>query len=99
MERDDLIQQRNRLCKKLESNECLLREKEDEVFLQYERVVYLEEQCDKLKAEKEKYQQHKLAIEKEKAEAYKLVIYFCFIIPIYLLLFDQIFMFKCKIFP
>lgn len=74
MERDDLIQQRNRLCKKLESNECLLREKEDEVFLQFERVVYLEEQCDKLKAEKEKYQQQKLEIEREKTEAYKLVI-------------------------
>lgn len=48
MERDDLIQQRNLLSKRLESNESLLREKEDEVFLQFERVVYLEEQCDKV---------------------------------------------------
>lgn len=48
MERDDLIQQREMLNKRLESNECLLREKEDEVFLQFERVVYLEEQCDKV---------------------------------------------------
>lgn len=47
-ERDDLLQQRERLSRRLESNECLLREKEDEVFLQLERVVYLEEQCDKV---------------------------------------------------
>lgn len=47
-ERDDLIQQRERLSKRLESNECLLKEKEDEVFLQLERVVYLEEQCDRV---------------------------------------------------
>lgn len=47
-ERDDLVQQREQLSKRLESNECLLREKEDEVFLQLERVVYLEEQCDKV---------------------------------------------------
>lgn len=49
MERDDLIQQRDKLTKRLESNESLLREKEDEVFLQFERVVFLEEQCDKVK--------------------------------------------------
>lgn len=48
MERDDLIYQRDVLSKRLESNECLLKEKEDEVFLQFERVVYLEEQCDKV---------------------------------------------------
>lgn len=48
MERDGLIQQREQLNKRLESNECLLREKEDEVFVQLERVVYLEEQCDKV---------------------------------------------------
>lgn len=48
MERDDLIQQRVELTRRLESNECLLKEKEDEVFLQLERVVYLEEQCDKV---------------------------------------------------
>lgn len=47
-ERDDLLQQREQLSKRLESNECLLREKEDEVFLQLERVVYLEEQCDRV---------------------------------------------------
>ncbi|XP_044270769.1 uncharacterized protein LOC123015220 [Tribolium madens] len=73
MERDDLIQQRDMLSKRLESNESLLREKEDEVFLQFERVVYLEEQCDKLKAEKEKFHQQKLAIEKEKEAAYRLL--------------------------
>lgn len=49
MERDGLLRQREKLNRKLESNECLLKEKEDEVFLQLERVVYLEEQCDKVK--------------------------------------------------
>lgn len=48
MERDDLIFQREQLSRRLESNECLLKEKEDEVFLQLERVVYLEEQCDRV---------------------------------------------------
>lgn len=48
MERDELLQQKEELNKKLESNECLLKEKEDEVFVQLERVVYLEEQCDKV---------------------------------------------------
>lgn len=47
-ERDDLIQQREEIAKRLESNECLLREKEDEVFINLERVIYLEEQCDKV---------------------------------------------------
>ncbi|KAJ8969767.1 hypothetical protein NQ314_001604 [Rhamnusium bicolor] len=69
MERDDLIQQRDQLTKRLESNESLLREKEDEVFLQFERVVYLEEQCDKLKAEKEKCHEQKEIIEKERDKA------------------------------
>lgn len=48
MERDDLILQRDSLTRRLESNESLLKEKEDEVFLQLERVVFLEEQCDKV---------------------------------------------------
>ncbi|XP_031346252.1 uncharacterized protein LOC116173106 [Photinus pyralis] len=48
MERDDLLQQRENLAKRLESNESLVKEKEDEVFVQLERVVYLEEQCDKV---------------------------------------------------
>nr|XP_023014887.1 tax1-binding protein 1 homolog [Leptinotarsa decemlineata] len=68
-ERDDLIKQRDQLTKKLESNECLLREKEDEVFVQFERVLFLEEQCDKLKAEKKKCQEQTQLIEKEKARA------------------------------
>lgn len=48
MERDGLLQQRDELSRRLESNECLVKEKEDEVFVQLERVVYLEEQCDKV---------------------------------------------------
>jgi hypothetical protein len=57
MERDDLIRQRDRLSKRLEANETSLREKEDEVFLQFERVVYLEEQCDKVNKDEGKTQQ------------------------------------------
>lgn len=48
MERDGLVKLRDQLSHKLESNECLLKEKEDEVFLQLERVSYLEDQCDKV---------------------------------------------------
>lgn len=43
-----MILQRDSLTRRLESNESLLKEKEDEVFLQLERVVFLEEQCDKV---------------------------------------------------
>ncbi|XP_056641636.1 uncharacterized protein LOC130901921 [Diorhabda carinulata] len=72
-ERDDLIKQRDQLTKRLESNESLLREKEDEVFLQFERVVYLEEQCDKIRAEKEKCEEQKEIIEKERDKALKIL--------------------------
>ncbi|CAG9818909.1 unnamed protein product [Phaedon cochleariae] len=72
-ERDDLIKQRDQLSKRLESSESLFREKEDEVFLQFERVVYLEEQCDKLKAEKERYLEQKVLIEKERDDALRIL--------------------------
>lgn len=72
-ERDGLLQQRDQLSRRLESNECLLREKEDEVFVQFERVVYLEEQCDKLRAEKEKCWEQKQRIEKERDEALRIL--------------------------
>ncbi|KAH1008764.1 uncharacterized protein LOC109539367 [Dendroctonus ponderosae] len=72
-ERDDLIQQRERIARRLESNECLLREKEDEVFINLERVVYLEEQCDKLRAEKEKLFEQKAMIEKERDKTLRLI--------------------------
>lgn len=74
MERDDLLTANQELSKRLENSEMTLREKEDEVFLQLERVVYLEEQCEKLRTEKEKFSQQKELIEKEKNEAYRLVI-------------------------
>ncbi|XP_066156952.1 myosin-8-like isoform X1 [Euwallacea fornicatus] len=72
-ERDDLIQQREEIAKRLESNECLLREKEDDIFLNLERVIYLEEQCDKLRAEKEKLHEHKALIVKERDETLRLL--------------------------
>ncbi|CAH1105397.1 unnamed protein product [Psylliodes chrysocephalus] len=72
-ERDDLIKQRDQLTRKLESNESLLREKEDEVFLQFERVVYLEEQCDKIRAEKEKCEEKKELIVKERDKALRML--------------------------
>lgn len=75
MERDDLLSANEELSKRLEASEMTLREKEDEVFLQLERVVYLEEQCEKLRTEKEKLSQEKEKIEREKNEAYRLVSY------------------------
>lgn len=73
MERDDLVYANEQLSKRLETNETTLREKEDEVFLQLERVVYLEEQCEKLRNEREKLLEQKELLEKEKNEAYRLV--------------------------
>lgn len=73
MERDDLLYTNEQLSKRLEANESTLREKEDELFSQLERVVYLEEQCEKLRTEKEKFLLQKEQIEKEKNEAYRLV--------------------------
>nr|CAI5819260.1 unnamed protein product [Callosobruchus analis] len=72
-ERDDLIRQRDQLTKRLESSESLVREKEEEVFLQFERVVYLEEQCDKLRAEKQKFLEQKELIEKERDKALRIL--------------------------
>ncbi|CAG9770402.1 unnamed protein product [Ceutorhynchus assimilis] len=72
-ERDDLIQQREEIARRLESSECLVREKEDDVFLNLERVVYLEEQCDKLRAEKEKLLEQKTLIEKERDKTLRLL--------------------------
>ncbi|KAK9891401.1 hypothetical protein WA026_014640 [Henosepilachna vigintioctopunctata] len=48
MERDALLSKKEELTKRLESCESLVRDKEDEVFIQIERVLYLEEQCEKL---------------------------------------------------
>lgn len=47
-ERDELLAQKNELNKRLESCESLIREKDEEVFVHLERVLYLEEQCEKL---------------------------------------------------
>lgn len=48
MERDNLLSKKEELRQRLESCESLVRDKEDEVFVQFERVLYLEEQCEKL---------------------------------------------------
>ncbi|KAL3283932.1 hypothetical protein HHI36_018100 [Cryptolaemus montrouzieri] len=48
MERDELLSKKDELARRLESCESLIRDKEDEVFVQFERVLYLEEQCEKL---------------------------------------------------
>ncbi|XP_044766504.1 rootletin-like [Coccinella septempunctata] len=48
MERDALLSKKEDLQQRLESCESLVRDKEDEVFVQFERVLYLEEQCEKL---------------------------------------------------
>lgn len=53
MERDELIYANEQLSKRLEANELVLREKEDEVFLQLEKVVHLEEQCEKVSKQRQ----------------------------------------------
>lgn len=68
-ERDDLAAARKELEKRLEGRDQELHDKEEELFLQLERVVRLEEDCEKLRAEKDKYAQMKDALEKEKHEA------------------------------
>ncbi|XP_049811935.1 uncharacterized protein LOC126259306 [Schistocerca nitens] len=70
-ERDGLSAARMELERKLESRELELHEKEEELFLQLERVVRLEEDCEKLRTEKEKYEQWKDQLEREKNEAYR----------------------------
>lgn len=70
-ERDGLAQARGELEARLRGREEELRDKEEELFLQLERVVRLEEDCEKLRAEKEKFGQLKDQLEREKNEAYR----------------------------
>ncbi|GLH04278.1 Uncharacterized protein GBIM_10017 [Gryllus bimaculatus] len=56
---------------RLRGREQELHDKEEELFLQLERVVRLEEDCEKLRAEKEKFVQWKDQLEREKNEAYR----------------------------
>lgn len=70
-ERDGLTRARQELERKLETKDLELHEKEDELFLQLERVVRLEEDFEKLRAEKEKIEQWKDRLEREKNEAYR----------------------------
>jgi len=53
-ERDGLTRARQELERKLETKELEMHEKEEELFLQLERVVRLEEDFEKLRTEKEK---------------------------------------------
>ena len=70
-ERDGLAAARLELEKRLEGRDLELHDKEEELFLQLERVVRLEEDCEKLRAEKDKFAQMKDSLEKEKQEAYR----------------------------
>nr|CAD7197909.1 unnamed protein product [Timema douglasi] len=70
-ERDGLSAARHELERKLEFRDLELHEKEEELFLQLEKVVRLEEDCEKLRAEKEKFGQWKDKLEREKNEAYR----------------------------
>lgn len=70
-ERDGLAAARLELEKRLEGRDQELHDKEEELFLQLERVVRLEEDCEKLRTEKEKFAQMKDALEKEKHEAFR----------------------------
>jgi len=48
-----------------------LHEKEEELFLQLEKVIRLEEDCEKLRTEKDKMVKWKDRLEREKNEAYR----------------------------
>ncbi|XP_014259352.1 uncharacterized protein LOC106672366 isoform X2 [Cimex lectularius] len=70
-ERDSLECTNKELEKLLEAKEALVDQKEDELFLQLEKAIRLEEDCEKLKAEKDKIAEWKDRLEREKNEAYR----------------------------
>jgi hypothetical protein len=70
-ERDSLIDTHHELEKQLVTRDLELHEKEEELFLQLEKVIRLEEDCEKLRTEKDKMVKWKDRLEREKNEAYK----------------------------
>lgn len=70
-ERDSLIDTHHELEKQLVTRDLELHEKEEELFLQLEKVIRLEEDCEKLRNEKDKMVKWKDRLEREKNEAYR----------------------------
>lgn len=70
-ERDCLIENHHELEKQLVTRDLELHEKEEELFLQLEKVIRLEEDCEKLRTEKDKMVKWKDRLEREKNEAYR----------------------------
>lgn len=57
--------------KQLVTRDLELHEKEEELFLQLEKVIRLEEDCEKLRTEKDKMVKWMDRLEREKNEAYR----------------------------
>ncbi|XP_050433210.1 uncharacterized protein LOC126841039 [Adelges cooleyi] len=70
-ERDSSIDTHHELEKQLVTRDLELHEKEEELFLQLEKVIRLEEDCEKLRTEKDKMVKWMDRLEREKNEAYK----------------------------
>uniref|UniRef100_A0A0A9Z1G4 Cingulin n=1 Tax=Lygus hesperus TaxID=30085 RepID=A0A0A9Z1G4_LYGHE len=70
-ERDCLAASKRELERQLEGKDVEMHEKEDELFLHLEKAIRLEEDCEKLKVEKEKIGEWKDKLEREKNEAYR----------------------------
>ncbi|XP_065342983.1 uncharacterized protein LOC135941405 isoform X2 [Cloeon dipterum] len=68
-ERDELAKAREALERRVEERDAQLLDKDEELFLQLEKVVRLEEECEKLRAEKERFLdlQQKLQAERDAA--------------------------------
>ncbi|KAF4527102.1 hypothetical protein B566_EDAN013736 [Ephemera danica] len=72
-ERDVLAQARRELERRVEQREAQLLDKDEELFLQLERVVRLEDECDKLRAEKERFTELQRQLQEERDAALRQV--------------------------
>uniref|UniRef100_A0A8D9AE05 Uncharacterized protein n=2 Tax=Cacopsylla melanoneura TaxID=428564 RepID=A0A8D9AE05_9HEMI len=70
-ERENLILAHKTLERSMEARDLELHEKEEEMFLQLEKAVRLEEDCEKLRAEKDRMEEWKNRLQRERDEAYK----------------------------
>uniref|UniRef100_A0A1B6LBG1 Uncharacterized protein n=1 Tax=Graphocephala atropunctata TaxID=36148 RepID=A0A1B6LBG1_9HEMI len=70
-ERDRLARRQVELERCMESRDVELHDKEEELFLQLEKAIRLEEDCEKLRTEKDKMVEWKGRLEREKNEAYR----------------------------
>uniref|UniRef100_A0A1B6CQR0 Uncharacterized protein n=1 Tax=Clastoptera arizonana TaxID=38151 RepID=A0A1B6CQR0_9HEMI len=70
-ERDKLAKLQQDLERKVESQKSEMHDKDEELFLQLEKGIRLEEDCEKLRTEKDLMISWKNRLEKEKNEAYR----------------------------